>query len=448
VAEVRHDPDRGTLVIRYDERRGAARFLTGIVRDHLHAQSQRPAPLERPLTVTVAHRLPGRVRLKIDGGPKDAAEGVAALLSSIPGVERARPSPAAGTVLVLFDPAQTSADAFLAAIQASSPASWPAPEATDGKHHARNEILKTGFSAAVLGASISGLLPLPVLLGGVAITAIPPFTRAIRAMGEGRVNVDVMDATAIAVCALRSDPITASVITTLLALGDLILERTQDRARTAISRLMALDDGEAFVADEHGGMPRKVHPRELRPGMKIVIYPGSRVPADGIVVEGSIAVDEKAVTGESVPRDRLPGDRVMAASVTLHGQATVEVERAGSDTVAARIVQILEGAGVKPMTLQRNAEAYADQLVLPTFATAGLAYAASGVIDRLTSVLITDFGTGVRVAVPTAALAAMVQAARAGVLVKGAQYLERLAEVDTIVFDKTGTLTLGVPEVT
>src|SRR5262249_56115157 len=105
---------------------------------------------------------------------------------------------------------------------------------------------------------------------------------------------------------------------------------------------------------------------------------------------------------------------------------------AGADRVAARIVQTLEGAGVKPMTLQRNAERTADRLVLPTFATAGVAYAASGIVDRLTSVLITDFGTGVRVAVPTAALTAMVQAARAGVLVKGAQYLERLAEVDTI----------------
>jgi P-type Cu2+ transporter len=111
-------------------------------------------------------------------------------------------------------------------------------------------------------------------------------------------------------------------------------------------------------------------------------------------------------------------------------------------------VQILEGAGAKPMTLQRNAERYADRLVLPTFVTAGAAWAMSGVVDRLTSVLITDFGTGVRVAVPTAALGAMTLAAREGVLVKGATFLERLSEADTIVFDKTGTLTLGVPEVT
>jgi Cu2+-exporting ATPase len=100
------------------------------------------------------------------------------------------------------------------------------------------------------------------------------------------------------------------------------------------------------------------------------------------------------------------------------------------------------------MTLQRNAERYADRLVLPTFGAAGAAWALSGVVDRLTAVLITDFGTGVRVAVPTAALTAMTVAARSGVLVKGATFLERLSEADTVIFDKTGTLTLGVPEVT
>jgi Cu2+-exporting ATPase len=447
VAEVRHDAARGTLVIHYDDRRGAAHVLAAIVQDRLRAMHASTSSDASRIEVSVVHELKGRVRLEVKGAVAGAPEKIAALLAGLPGVERARPSPATGTILVLFDPAVTSTDALLEAIHRTPSTAWPAP-APASSASTSHEILKTAFSVAVLGASITGALPIELLLGGVALSSIPPFRRAIQSLGEGRVNVDVMDATAIAVCVARAEPITASVITSLLAVGDLILDRTHDRARTAISRLMQLDDGEAFVVDDAGGMPRRIHPREIRAGMKIVIYPGARVPADGVVVEGSIAVDEKAITGESVPRDRLRGDRVMAASVALHGQAVVEVERAGSDTVAARIVQILEGAGVKPMTLQRNAERYADRLVIPTFATAGIAYATSGVIDRLTSVLITDFGTGVRVAVPTAALAAMVQAARAGVLVKGAQYLERLAEVDTIIFDKTGTLTLGVPEVT
>jgi Cu2+-exporting ATPase len=182
------------------------------------------------------------------------------------------------------------------------------------------------------------------------------------------------------------------------------------------------------------------------------VYPGGRIPADGIVLDGSLAVDEKALTGESMPRERLPGDRVLAASVVVQGQAVVEVERAGGDTVAARIVQILQGAGAKPMTLQRNAERHADRLVLPTFGVAGAAWALSGSIDRLASVLITDFGTdfgtGVRVAVPTAALSALTLAAHTGVLVKGATFLERLNEADVVIFDKTGTVTLGMPEVT
>jgi Cu2+-exporting ATPase len=447
VRAVAHRPDDGTIVVEYDERTGAAALLRGALLERLRAG--RPArPAKARLEVSVVHELRGRVRLKVGGSHADAVgravERLAAFVADLPGVERARPSPGAGTVLVSFDPSATSKDALLRAIEQTAPGGWPRPTPQGTRHH---EVIKTGFAAAVLGASITGALPAPVLLGGVAITAIPPFRRAFENLARRHVNVDVMDATAITVCLLRGEPITAAVLTTLLALGDLILERTQDRARTAISRLMQLDDGEAFVLDEHGE-ERRVHPRELHPGVRIVVHPGARVPADGVLVEGSLSVDEKAITGESVPRDRLPGDHVMAASVVLHGQATVVVERAGGDTVAARIVQILEGAGAKPMTLQKNAERSADRLVVPTFATAGIAWAASGVVDRLTSVLITDFGTGVRVAVPTAALAAMVEAARAGVLVKGAQFLERLAEVDTIVFDKTGTLTLGHPRVT
>ncbi len=447
VEEVVHDQISGRIVVRYDERKGAGQFLQGALRDRISSLVT-PPPKRRPVSVSVVHESFGRVRLKLTGS-EQLVERLNSFVADLPGVERATTSPASGTVVVTFDPKVTNRRAILEAIEKSTPRSWP--EGSPAPDSPYFETVKAGFSAAVLTGAITGIVPMPLMLTGVAITAMPPVRRALVSLANGHVNVDVMDAVAIAVCMLRGDPITGSVITTLLSLGDLILDRTRARARTAISRLMQLDDGEAFVIDHLAGSERKirrVHPRELAAGMWIVIYPGARVPADGVIVEGNLSVDEKALTGESVPRDRHVGERVMAASVAVHGQAVVEVERAGSDTVAARIVQILQGAGQKPMTLQRNAEKYADRLVLPTFAAAGAAWAASGIVDRLTSVLITDFGTGVRVAVPTAALTAMTVAARAGVLVKGATFLERLSEADTIIFDKTGTLTLGVPEVT
>ncbi len=443
VRAVLYDDIGKTLIIRYDTRRGAARLLRGALSDRMSVA--RPAnSVTQVLRLTVDHELEGRLRLRLGNVPPGTLERFAAFVASIEGVERAHPSPATGSMLVLFDPKVTGSKALLDAMTGVPPSAWPAVESNAGASHV--EWAKVALTTAAL-ASAMAPLPTALTLGAVAASAIPPFRRAMAALRDGRVNVDVMDATAITVCLVRAEPITAGIITTLLALGDLILDRTQARARRAISQLMRFDDGDAYVLDQTGAGPRRVHPRELCRGNHIVIYPGSRIPADGVIVDGCVSVDEKALTGESVPRERFVGDRVMAASVAVHGQATAVIERAGGDTVAARIVRILEGTGRKPMTLQRNAERSADQLVLPTFAIAGGAWALSSQVDRLASVLITDFGTGVRVAVPTAALAAMTLAAREGVLVKGATFLERLSEVDTIVFDKTGTLTEGMPEV-
>ena len=422
----------------------------GALRDHAEAQRRAALPPAPPITAVVVHALPGRTRLRIRGASAARLERIAAALGRLPGVVGARATTASSSVLVESDPAAITAEALaLAAARVAddAPLDGPdrrAPEASSS----RRELWKLGGTALVFAASVTGALPLPLLVAGASITALPSFRRAFDNLRRGRVNVDVLDATAIVICVGQFEPVAASAMTTLLALGDVILDRTQDRARRAISDLMELDTGDAFVLDDDGAAPRRVSPRDLAPGQRIVIYPGARVPADGTIESGSLSVDEKAITGESLPRDRGAGERVLAASVVVHGQAVVLVERAGSDTTAARIVHIIEGAGSKPMTLQANVERHANRLVIPTFAIAGIAYAASGMIDRLASVIITDFGTGVRVAIPTTALASMTRAARRGVLIKGAQYLERLAEVDTIVFDKTGTLTRGEPEIT
>ncbi len=441
VEGVDYDRATGAIEVRYREpKRTAGSFVLNL-RDRLFAMG-RPPP-SHGFRVVVAHRIAGRARLRLEGATVDEVLQLAAWLADRPGVERTSPAPAAASILVHFDPSVTSDDALLAAIAASDPRAWPAPPPLPS---ARSGWMKTALNTSVLAATATGMLPLPIAAAAVAVTAIPPARRALTALGEKRLSVDLLDVAAIGISVATGQPATGAFITWLLGVGDLVLERTHDRARHAISKLMKLDASDAWRIGKTGDVER-IAVKRLAVGDRIVVEAGGRVPADGIVVRGTAAVDEKALTGESIPKERRVGERVLAATVVVEGQVVVEVDRVGGDTTAAKIVQILEGAGAKPMTLQRHAEKIADRLVLPTFGIAGGAAALASQIDRATSVLITDFGTGIRIAVPTSALTAMTLAAREGVLVKGGQFLERLAKADVVVFDKTGTLTLGEPVV-
>lgn len=403
--------------------------------------------IEQPLVkhgkqIEIVHALEGRIRLRLTGGTDEDVQQIASHLTKAPGVVRASASLASRSVLVQYDETITSRDALLRA------ASSRDADLAEIKplQKPKSQWGVTAFNSMVLGAALTQAAP-PLAIGAfVAVTALPSARRALLALRERRASVDLLDLAAVGISIGTGQPGTAALITWLLGVGDLVLERTHNRARTAISQLMKLDATDAWRLKDSGEI-EKVDVKKLAVGDRIVIEAGGRVAADGIIRRGSASLDEKALTGESLPHDKHEGDRVLAATVVVDGQIVVEIERAGGDTTAAKIVQILEGAGSKPMTLQRDTERVADRLVLPTFGLAGGAALLTSQVSRATSVLITDFGTGIRIAVPTSALAAMTMAARRGVLVKGGQFLERMSKVDTIVFDKTGTLTGGCPEV-
>jgi P-type E1-E2 ATPase len=155
----------------------------------------------------------------------------------------------------------------------------------------------------------------------------------------------------------------------------------------------------------------------------------------------------KTITGESLPVPRGPGEAVYAATGLREGYLTIRATRVGNETTAAQIVQLVESAPVGETRMQNHAERFADRLVGPTLTLAagmGIGFAD---INRFTSLVIVDYGTGIRVAAPTSVLASMTHAARQGIIIKSGAHLEKLAEVDTIVFDKTGTLTAGIPHV-
>lgn len=417
---------------------GAVAGLARALKDRLFAAGRRRP---RAFAVSVAHALSGRVRLRVDGLEDRDVERLAEWLRSKPGVRRARPSPASASIVVWFDPRETSGAALVHEITTSDRSAWPSatPEPSGwGRAVANTAVLATCVAAP-------GLVPSPLLGAAVAATATPSVFRAAAALRERHVGIDALDVVAIGISVATGRFATAALVTWLLGLGDLVLARTHARARAAITDRLDLRAIEAYRL--RGDALERVAASLLRPGDRIVAEIGTRVPADGTVESGVALVDEKALTGESIPRGKRTGDRVLSASVVVEGRMVVRVEKTGSDTTAMRIAEVLANAGAKPMTLQRKAERAADRLVLPTFALAGVAGALTGQLERTTSVLITDFGTGLRIAVPTGALAAMTIAAREGVLIKGGQFLERLARVDTIVFDKTGTLTRGEPEI-
>ncbi len=404
----------------------------------------------RPLRhrFALVHGLPGRARFRVVDGPPELALRLAAVLRDDSRILRVEASPASGSVLVGYERSQLSAFELQELVESIDPrlaSTWPAVIGAQPRRSTSPKA-KALLDTLVLAATTVGALHPVIEAGAIAATAVPVVRRAARALGQGRLTIDALDVGAVGIALATGRPTTAALITWLLGAGDLILERTADRARRTMSARAHLEASHAWLLHP-SGEAEKVGVRQLRPGHRVVVYPGERIGADGVVLEGAATVDEKPLTGESLPRSRKAGEAVHAATVVVDGQIVVEVQRAGLDTTAARIVRMLEAAGNKPMTLQCTAESIANRLVVPTIALGLAAGGLSGNLDRLTSVLITDFGSGVRIAVPTAALSALAVAADHGLLIKGGQYLERLSRADAVVFDKTGTLTLGEPEV-
>ncbi len=262
---------------------------------------------------------------------------------------------------------------------------------------------------------------------------------------EGRLNVDFLDTLAIAASLMQGNPMAGAIVTWLIKLGDWIRDLTAAGSRRAISELLEFQSKTAWVLRDN--VVVSIPAAELAVGDEVVVYPGEIIPVDGEIIDGHAMIDQKTITGEGLPIMRTKGEAVFAATVIRDGQLTVRAIRVGTSTTAGQIARLVESAPIGDTRMQNHAEKLADRLVVPTLALATGTAALSGDFNRFLSLVIVDYGTGIRVAAPTAVLASMTHAARAGIIIKSGAHMERLAEVDTMIFDKTGTLTHGSPAV-
>ena len=429
----------GAFYVDFDD--GAAlsgRFIRAL-RDKIYTLNRANPEL---FDITPVHSLRGRVRLRVTGITERDLATLTMLAGGLPGVQRTKHLTGGRTMLVVYDPERIGEGLIQAMLLKSDPAEWTRD------WHEPTPIRWGGALACsgVLFMCLTGAVSFPWLALGIAQNSLRPLGRSIEALRKGQISIDLLDVAATFAALATGRPITAAFVIWMVGVGDLLLDISANNARSALSMLMRRKDQEALRVLANGAV-ETVPIRDLQIGDHFMIQTGHGILADGRVVSGLAEVDEKVLTGESHLLSKKEGDPVFASTVVAEGSLVVEVVRSSKDTEAAKIERILNTVGSKPLTLQRDALDFASKLVLPTFGVAWLAAALSSDVTRAVCVLITDFGTGFRIAVPTTALTAMALAAREGVLVKGAQYLERLANTDVIIFDKTGTLTSGVPEV-
>ncbi len=412
------------------------------------------------ISFEVVHAVPGRTRIRLPRIKDDNAfaDNVADHLLHKPGVTSVRINQACASMVVCYDTSQLRTFVpehqlrGLTLRQVDGRISVDAGRNGNGQKPGRMQATIRALANLILptaGLALSlcrRLLPVGPVYALVAVAAAPIFRRAaMTIVHERRFGVDFLDATAVAIMGVQRNLPTCAFMAWLIGIGEHIREETARRSQKAIAELIEFHSGVATVMR---GRKRVCVPVEsLVAGDIVAVNAGDIIPIDGTVLRGRAGIDQRSLTGESAVLERSPGDCVFAGSIAVDGELVIEASAVGLDTRAGKIVQILRSAPVQETKIEDYAARFADRLVLPTFAASGLTFACSRSIARALSMLIVDFGTGVRVAAPTAFLSFMAYAAQKNIVVKGGRAMEKLAAVDTVIFDKTGTLTTGTPEV-
>lgn len=316
------------------------------------------------------------------------------------------------------------------------------------------DFIKVGFGAflALAGFVVDKLLSpelvvvsQTLILASVAINGLPVIVGAVKGILEKKVNVDELLSLAIIACLLSGEYLTAAVVSSIMVLGALIEEATAESARKSIQALIKVSPKKAIIV--MGDETKTVAAEEVRVGDILLVKPGEQVPVDGAVTEGVSSVDESTITGEAMPVEKNVGNPVYAGTFNQNGLLRMRAERVGANTTLGQVIRLVsEAEAHKPKTIafiDRFAK-YFTPLIL---GCALVAWLITGEFSRAVAVLIVGCPCALILAVPTATVAAIGRAARAGVLVKSGQHIESVALADTILFDKTGTLTKGNPRV-
>ena len=394
----------------------------------------------------IEHEIRGRVRLHICQKRMTCrqADQLEYFLTNLKGVTAAKVVERNQDAVISFS---GSREEILKAVQGFSYEKAEAPESylQNSGREMNGEYWEKMVNHVVLHYGKKIFLPLPIRTFLTTLKSVKYIWKGVCTLAKCRIEVPVLDATAIGVSILRGDFSTASSVMFLLGFGEILEDWTHKKSVDDLARSMSLNVSKVWLVTDDTEV--QVGTDTIKPGDRVRIHMGTVIPFDGVVTDGEATVNEASLTGESMPVAKHTESYVYAGTVLEEGELTIRVKETSGSTKFEKIVTMIEETEKLKSAVESKAEHLADSLVPYTLAGTALTYALTRNVTKALSILMVDFSCALKLAMPISVLAAIREANAHHITVKGGKFMEAVAEADTIVFDKTGTLTKAQPTV-
>ncbi|MCG8573137.1 MAG: cadmium-translocating P-type ATPase [Spirochaetes bacterium] len=286
-----------------------------------------------------------------------------------------------------------------------------------------------------------------LLIIALFLTGVPVILEAIKGLLAKKINVDELVSIAVIACVATGNFLEGAIVSTIMATGAMVEEAVSDSARNAIKKLIEITPDKVAILMPDGS-ETLVEVDDLKIGEILVIRPGDTIAVDAIIQEGSAAIDESSLTGESVPVVKKTGQMLYAGTVNNDGYLKAKVERVGKDSTLGKIISLVEAAENSKTESTRMVDQYAKWFTPVILSLAVMTFFVTKDLNRAITVLIVGCPCSFLLAGPVPTIAAIGRAAQSGIMIKGGSFLEGISKSVAVYFDKTGTITNGEPQVT
>ncbi len=398
------------------------------------------------MNLTVVHHIPGRIRWRsANCFTRSLAETIAEKLDAITGVEGVRVSPRCGSILITYSTEKGLLSAVDALAGIRTEAAPPRPASAQRGLAPKDP----DYNWWPLERYVFVRPLLPTLWNTIhtAIGSIPFIGRGISELLKGKLNVEVLDASAVGISLLMRDFGTAGLVILLLGLGDMLEKATKKKSLDSLAEQLTVRVNTVWVREPDGSVRQKSI-QLLNDDEFIVARSGAAIPVDGTVVSGEAFVNQSTMTGEPLPVRKAKGMPVFAGTVVEEGEVDIRPTGSVENSRLNQIARFIDESERQKSGIESRMDHLADAIVPFNFLLAGLVFLFTRNLTRTASVLLVDYSCALRLSTPLCVLSAMKEGTRENILVKGGRHLESLAEADVVVFDKTGTLTQATPRLT